>query len=107
MSSVKRDVQRVGPNTFLFFNLPDIFYFLTFDIYEILKIKVNIIKMQRTKTYVFEAINAFNALGMDDLSPQDSLKNITYLICNHDFKNQEDINLNKIYLSINSKNKVS
>ena len=30
--------------------------------------------MQRTKTYVFEAINAFNALGMDDPSPQDSLK---------------------------------
>ena len=107
MSSVKRDVQRVGPNSFLFFNLPDIFYFLTFDIYEILKIKVNLIKMKPTETYVFEAIIPFNALGTDDPSPQDSLKNITYLICNKDFKIQEDLNLNKIYLSINSKNKAS
>ena len=104
-SLIKKDVQKVGPNCFLFFQSPDIFYFLSFEIIEIIKVKINLIKMLPTETYVYEAIIPFNSLGTDDPSPQDSIKNVSFLIYNKDFTIKED--LNRFYLFINSKNKAS
>ena len=104
-SLIKKDVQKVGPNSFLFFQSPDIFYFLSFEIIEIIKVKVNLIKMLPTETYVYEAIIPFNALGTDDPSPQDSIKNVSFLIYKKDFTIKED--LNRFFLFLNSKNKAS
>ena len=104
-SLIKKDVQKVGPNSFLFFQSPDIFYFLSFEIFEIIKVKINLIKMLPSETYVYETIIPFNSLGTDDQSPQDSIGNISSLIFNKDFAIKEDSN--RIFLNINSKNKAS
>ena len=99
----KRNIKQIGPYSFLFMKEQRIIYLLSFEIYEIIKIKVNIIRMEKTETYVFELIIPFNDLGTDDPSPQDTLKNISFIIHNNDFEINEE--QNKIVMIINTKNK--
>ena len=103
MSELKNNIKQIGPNSFLFFNEQRIFYLLTFEISEIIKIKINLIKMEPIETYVFESIIPFNDLGTDDPSPEDTLNNISYTILSNDFEINEE--QNKIILIINTKNK--
>ena len=103
MSEIKRNIQQIGPNSFLFVNSQRIFYFLSFEISEIINIKINLIKMEPTETYIYESILPFNELGTDDPSPQDTLQDISFLIYNNDFEINDESN--KIILVINTKNK--
>ena len=103
MSEIKRNIQQIGPNSFLFVNSQRIFYFLSFEISEIINIKINLIKMEPTETYIYESILPFNDLGTDDPSPQDTLQTISFLIYSNDFEINEESN--KIIIVINTKNK--
>ncbi len=105
MSENKKNIKMIGPNSFLFSFNQEAFYFLSFEVLELLKVKIILIKMLKTETYVFETIVPFNALGTNDPSPQDALQSVTYLICNNDFSIKEE--MNKIILFINSINKAS
>ena len=102
MSEKKKAIHQTSPNSFLFFINPDIFYFLCFEIKEGLKIKISLIKMKIKETYVYENIVPFNAFGTNDSSPQDTIRTLLYLINDFDFMIKEE--LNKIILSINTKN---
>ena len=103
MSQNQRGIKQIGPYSFLFFEKEEIFFFLSFEIVEILKIKIDLIKMMKTETYVFENIIHFNQFGTEDVSPQDTLDTILYLINSNNFTIKED-GLKKITLSIDSKN---
>lgn len=105
MSDIKKNVLQIGPNGYLFFSNPGIFYFLTFEIVEIFQIRIILIKMQLKETYVFETIIQFDELGTDDVTPEETLQNISFLINNYDFSVKEESN--KVKLMINSKNKAS
>ena len=105
MSENKKNIKMIGPNSFLFSFNQEAFYFLSFEVLELLKVKIILIKMLKTETYVFETIVPFNALGTNDPSPQDALQSVSYLICNNDFSIKEE--MNKIILFINSINKAS
>ena len=105
MSENQRGIKQVGPFSFLFFNDEEIFFFLSFEIVEILKIKIDLIKMMKTETYVFENIIHFNQFGTEDISPEDTLNTVSYLVNSNNFTIKEDDN--KITLSINSKNPAS
>ena len=59
--------------------------------------------MKIKETYVYENIVPFNVFGTNDSTPQDTIKTVLYLINGFDFMIKED--LNKIILSINTKNK--
>ena len=102
MSEKKKAIHQTSPNSFLFFINPDIFYFLCFEIKEGLKIKISLIKMKIKETYVYENIVPFNAFGTNDSSPQDTIRTLLNLINDFDFMIIEE--LNKIILSINTKN---
>ena len=97
-----KKIKQIGPNSFLFY-FDQQFYFISFEIIEILNIKINIIKIEKSETHIFQAIIQFDSLGTDDISPEDTLQTITFLINNLDFSINEE--LNKITLIINSKNK--
>ena len=105
MSENKKNIKMIGPNSFLFSFNQEAFYFLSFEVLELLKVKIILIKMLKTETYVFETIVPFNALGTNDPSPQDALQSVSYLICNDGFSIKEE--MNKIILFINSINKAS
>ena len=78
-------------------------YFILFEIIEISNIKINIIKIEESETYIFQTIIHFNSFGTEDISPADALQTISFLINNFIFSINEE--LNKITLIINSKNK--
>lgn len=105
MSEKIKGVKQIGPNSFLFFKFPDSFFLLSFEIIEVMNFKIYLIKMQPTETYVYEATAPFSVFGTDIPSPQDSLKNICFLIYNNDFTINEE--MNKMILNINTKNKAS
>lgn len=105
MSENKKNIKMIGQNSFLFSFNQEAFYFLSFEVLELLKVKIILIKMLKTETYVFETIVPFNALGTNDPSPPDALQSVSYLICNNDFSIKEE--MNKIILFINSTNKAS
>ena len=103
MSQNQRGIKQIGPYSFLFYEKEEVFFFLSFEIVEILKIKIDLIKMMKTETYVFENIIHFNQFGTEDVSPQDTLDTILYLINSNNFTIKED-GLKKITLTINTKN---
>ena len=105
MSENKRRIKQIGPHSFLFNNNPGIFYFLSFEIIDLINIQIYLIKIMPTETYVFETIIPFNKLGTDDPTPQDTIQNILFIIHKFDFIIKEESN--KTILSINSKNKAS
>ena len=106
MSENQRVIKQIGPYQFLFFIEKDKFFFLSFEIIEIIKIKINLIKIMRKVTYVFENIIHFNQFGTEDLSPKDTLKTVSFLINNNNFMITEEA-LQKITFTINSKKQSS
>ena len=105
MSENKKNIKMIGPNSFLFSLNQEAFYFLSFEVIELLKVKIILIKMLKTETYVFETIVPFNTLGTNDPSPQDALQSVSFLIFNNEFSIKEE--MNKIILFLNSTNKAS
>ena len=97
-----KKIKQIGPNSFLFF-FGKLFYFISFEIIEILNIKINIIKIEESETHIFQTIIQFNSLGTEDISPEDTLQTISFLINSFDFSINEESN--KITLIINSKKK--
>ena len=99
-----KKIKQIGPNSFLFF-FGKLFYFISFEIIEVLNIKINIIKIEESETHIFQTIIQFDSLGTDDVCPEETLQTISLLINGFDFSINEESN--KITLIINSKNKLS
>ena len=97
-----KKIKQIGQNSFLLF-FGKLFYFISFEIIEISKIKINIIKIEESETHIFQTIIQFNSLGTEDLSPEDTLQTISFLINSFNFSINEETD--KITLMINSKNK--
>ena len=104
MSENKECIKQVGAHSFLFYINPKVYYYMSFEIIEIAKIQIFLIKIMEKETYVFAANLPFNKLGTGEASPQDAIKNISYIIHNFDFLIKEE-GFNKIILSINSSSK--
>ena len=105
MSESKKGIHLIDLNNYLFFNSPDIYYSLSLEIVESNKIKVILIKILETETYIFENIVPFSDFGTEDSSPLESLKKVSFLIYNYNFIIKEE--LNKVYLYINTKKPAS
>lgn len=101
MSENKKCIKQIGPQSFLFYINPKVYYYLSFEIIEIVKIQIFLIKILEKETYVFAANFPFNKLGTGEATPQDAIKNISFIIHNFDFIIKEE-GFNKIILSINS-----
>ena len=106
MSENKKCIKQIGPHSFLFYINPKIYYYLSFEIVEIVKIQIFLIKIMEKETYVFSANFPFSKLGTGEASPQDAIKNISFIIHNFDFIIKEE-GFNKIILSINSRSKAT
>ena len=105
MAESKKGIHLIDLNNYLFFNSPDIYYSLSFEIVETNKIKVILIKILETETYIFENIVPFSDFGTEDSSPLESLKTVSILIYNYKFIIKEE--LNKAFLYINTKKPAS
>lgn len=101
MSENKRGIKQVGPHSFLFYINPKVYYYLSFEIIESLKVQIYLIKIMETETYIYESIIQFNKLGTGAITPQEAIQKISFLILNFDFIIKEE-SFNKIILSINS-----
>ena len=66
MSESKKGVHQIDVNSFLFFNSPEIFYSLSFELVELDKIRVILLKLLETDTYLFDAIVPFSSFGTED-----------------------------------------
>ena len=101
MSENKRGIKQVGPHSFLFYINPKVYYYLSFEIIESLKVQIYLIKIMETETYIYESIIQFNKLSTGAITPQEAIQKISFLILNFDFIIKEE-SFNKIILSINS-----
>ena len=101
MSESKKGIHQITRNSYLFFNSPEIYYLIAFEIEESSKIRINLLKILETETYIFNALVPFEKLGTGDKSPQDTLNKVIFIIYNNNFVIKED--LKKIYLHLNSK----
>ena len=102
MSESKKGVHQISPNSFLFFNTPEIFYYIYLEQVDTSKIKIDIIKILENNTNIFESIVNFSDFGTGDTSPQDTIKNLDFIIYNYNFVIKEE--KDKINILINSKN---
>jgi len=102
MSESKKGVHQIGPNCFLFFNTPEIFYCISFEETNSSKIKIIIVKILENKTYIFDSLVEFSDFGTGDKSPQDTIKNLDFIIYNYNFVIKED--QNKINILFNTNN---
>ena len=98
MSESKKGVHQIDLNHFLFYNSPEIFYSLVFELVEPNKIRVILIKILESDTYIYEAEVPFTEFGTDDSSPSEALKKISYLIYNYNFVIKEDLNKANLYI---------
>ena len=101
MSESKKGVHQIDVNSFLFFNSPEIFYSLSFELVELDKIRVILLKLLETDTYLFDAIVPFSSFGTEDSCSSETVKKLNYLIFNYNFMIKEDNNKANLY--INSK----
>ena len=102
MSESKKGVHQISPNSFLFFNSPEIFYSISLEEVQDSKIQINIIKILETKTFIYVSIVDFSEFGTGDISAKDTIKNLDFIIYNYNFfiKEEED----KINILFNTKN---
>lgn len=103
MQESKKGVHQIDRNHFLFFNSPEIYYSLSFEIEESNKIRIILLKIMDEDTYIFDAVIPFSDFGTGDTSPVDTLKSVSFLIYNYNFLIKEEVN--KAYLLVFSKNK--
>ena len=101
MSESKKGIHQITRYSYLFFNSPEIYYSISFDIVDSSKIRIILLKILETETYIFNAIVPFEKFGTGDKSVQDTINKVVFIIYNYNFLIKED--LNKVYLCINSK----
>ena len=101
MSESKKGIHQITRYSYLFFNSPEIYYSISFDIVDSSKIRIILLKILETETYIFNAIVPFEKFGTGDKSAQDTINKVVFIIYNYNFLIKED--LNKVYLCINSK----
>ena len=102
MSESKKGIHQINPNSFLFFNTPEIFYNISFEQIQDSKIKIIIIKILENVTYIYDSIVDFSEFGTGDNSPQDTIKNLDFIIYNYNFIIKETGE--KMNILINTKN---
>ena len=102
MSESKKGVHQIGPNCFLFFNTPEIFYCISFEETNSSKIKIIILKILENKTYIFDSLVDFSDFGTGDKSPLDTIKNLDFIIYNYNFVIKEEENKINILFNTNS-----
>ena len=102
MSESKKGVHQISPNSFLFFNSPEIFYSISLEEVQDSKIQINIIKILETKTFIYVSIVDFSEFGTGDISAKDTIKNLDFIIYNYNFFIKEEEN--KINILFNTKN---
>ena len=102
MSESKKGVHQISPNSFLFFNTPEIMYYISLETYQKTKIKITIIKIMENSTNIYDSIIEYSVLGTGDTSPQDTIKNIDFIIYNYNFIIKEE--KEKINILFNTKN---
>ena len=101
MSESKKGIHQITRYSYLFFNSPEIYYSISFDIVDSSKIRIILLKILETETYIFNAIVPFEKFGTGDKSVQDTINKVAFIIYNYNFLIKED--LNKVYLCINSR----
>ena len=102
MSESKKGVHQIGPNSFLFFNTPEIFYNLSLEEIDSSKIRIILIKILSNSTDIFDTIIPFKDLGTEDNNPQDTIKTVDFIIFNYNFIIKEE--KDKVKILINTKN---
>ena len=101
MSESKKGIHQITRYSYLFFNSPEIYYTISFEIEDSSKIRVILLKILETETYIFNALVPFEQFGTGDKSAQDTINKVVFIIYNYNFVIKED--LNKVFLNINSK----
>ena len=102
MSESKKGVHQISPNSFLFFNTPEIFYYISFEQVQETKIRIILIKIKETLTNIFGSTVDFSEFGTGDISSHDTIKNLDFIIYNYNFVIKEE--RDKAYILINTKN---
>lgn len=105
MSESKKGIHQIGPTSFLFFNSPEIFYSLSFEIREPSNIILYVIKIQPSETYLYQREIDHTILNTGDQTPQNTLKKLAYIIYNYNFIIKEE--RNKLNLILNSRTPVN
>ena len=105
MSESKKGIHQIGYNSFLFYNTPEIFYSLSLELVDTANIKVILIKMQPTETYIYETTVLYSTFNTDCTNAKETLKNLSFIIYNYNFVIKEEEN--KVRLTINSKTEVN
>lgn len=105
MSESKKGIHQVGPTSFLFFNTPEIFYSISFEIKDSSNIRFYIIKIQPTETYLYHNEVKYSLFDTGDSTPQNTIKKLAYLIYNYNFIIKEG--QNKLIMIINSRTQVN
>ena len=102
MSESKKGIHQISPNSFLFFNTPELMYYITLEIIQKIKIKLIIIKIAENTTNIYDSIFNFSDFGTGDKSAQDTIKNLDFIIYNYNFIIKED--KEKVNILINTSN---
>ena len=102
MSESKKGVHQISPNSFLFFNTPEIFYYISFEQVQETKIRIILIKIKENLTNIFGSTVDFSEFGTGDISSHDTIKNLDFIIYNYNFVIKEE--RDKAYILINTKN---
>lgn len=102
MTESKKGIHQISPNSFLFFNTPELMYYITLEIIQKIKIKLIIIKIAENTTNIYDSIFNFSDFGTGDKSAQDTIKNLDFIIYNYNFIIKED--KEKINILINTSN---
>ena len=102
MSESKKGIHQISPNSFLFFNTPEIMYYISLELVQKIKIKLIIIKITENSTNIFDSIINFSDFGTGDKSAQDTIKNLDFIIYNYNFIIKED--KEKVNILINTSN---
>ena len=102
MIESKKGIHQISPNSFLFFNTPELMYYITLEIIQKIKIKLIIIKIAENTTNIYDSIFNFSDFGTGDKSAQDTIKNLDFIIYNYNFIIKED--KEKVNILINTSN---
>ena len=102
MTESKKGIHQISPNSFLFFNTPELMYYISFEIVQKIKIKLIIIKIAENTTNIYDSIFNFSDFGTGDKSAQDTIKNLDFIIYNYNFIIKED--KEKVNILINTSN---
>ena len=102
MTESKKGIHQISPNSFLFFNTPELMYYITLEIIQKIKIKLIIIKIAENTTNIYDSIFNFSDFGTGDKSAQDTIKNLDFIIYNYNFIIKED--KEKVNIVINTSN---